>query len=60
MKAAFCLLPLALLAACDSSPTIEAKNASVADVAEKVRDAGGAATNICAPASGCRRQRSRN
>ena len=41
MKSALCLLPLALLAACDSSPTIEAKNASVADVAEKVRDAGG-------------------
>jgi len=41
MKAAVCLLPLALLAACDSSPTIEAKNASVAEVAEKVADAGG-------------------
>jgi len=41
MKAAICLLPLALLAACDSSPTVEAKNASVADVAEQVRDAGG-------------------
>jgi len=41
MRAALCLLPLAALAACDSSPTIEAKNASVAEVAEKVRDAGG-------------------
>jgi len=42
MKAMLSLLPLALLAACDSSPTVEAKNASVAEVAEKVRDAGGA------------------
>ena len=39
MKAALCLMPLALLAACDSSPTVEAKNASVAEVAEKVREA---------------------
>ena len=36
MKAAICLLALAL-AACDSSPTVEATNASVAEVAEKVR-----------------------
>ena len=42
MRSAVCLVPLALLAACDSSPTIEAKNASVAEVAGKVRDAGGA------------------
>ena len=35
------LAPLGLLSACDSSPTVEAKNASVAEVAEKVRDAGG-------------------
>lgn len=41
MKAALCILPVAALAACDSSPKIEAKNASVAEVAEKVRDAGG-------------------
>jgi hypothetical protein len=40
MKAMLCLMPLALLAACDSSPTVEAKNASVAEVAEKVREAG--------------------
>jgi hypothetical protein len=40
MKAALSLLPLALLAACDSSPKIEAKNASVAEVAAKVREAG--------------------
>ena len=39
MKAALCLLPLAALTACDSSPTVEAKNASVAEVAEKVREA---------------------
>jgi len=42
MKAALSLLPLTILAACDTSPTIEAKNASVAEVAGKVRDAGGA------------------
>lgn len=41
MKAAFFLAPLALLAACDSNPTIEAKDASVEEVAEKVRNAGG-------------------
>jgi hypothetical protein len=41
MKAALSLLPFAVLAACDSSPTIEAKNASVADVAKQVSDAGG-------------------
>jgi hypothetical protein len=39
MKAMLYLMPLALLAACDSSPTVEAKNASVAEVAEKVRQA---------------------
>jgi len=42
MRAAICLSALALLAACDSSPTIEAKNASVADVAKQVSDARGA------------------
>ena len=40
MKAMLCLMPLTLLAACDSSPTVEAKNASVAEVAETVREAG--------------------
>ena len=42
MKSAFCLMPLAFLAGCDSSPTVEARNASVAEVAQQVRDAGGA------------------
>lgn len=42
MRHAVILLACALpLAACDSSPTVEAKNASVAEVAEKVQDAGG-------------------
>jgi len=40
MKIVLCLLPLAVLAACDSSPKIEAKTASVAEVAAKVRDTG--------------------
>lgn len=34
-------LPLLILAACDHSPTVEAENASVAQVADKVREVGG-------------------
>ena len=41
MKALTIIASLALLVACDSSPTVEAENASVAEVAEKVRAAGG-------------------
>src|ERR1044071_5783843 len=41
MKAAYLLLAFALpLSACNKSPEIHEKNVSVADVAQKVRDAG--------------------
>jgi hypothetical protein len=40
MKAALCLMPLAL-AACNSQPEVSARNATVEEVAEKVRDASG-------------------
>lgn len=49
MKTMLCLMPLALLAGCDSSPTVEARNASVAEVAEKVRAAGGAGDDYMRP-----------
>ena len=39
--AAILLMSVLPLAACNSSPTVEAKNASVAEVAEKVEKAGG-------------------
>jgi len=37
MKATLCLMPLALLAACDSSPDIKMENASVGDVSKEMR-----------------------
>ena len=42
MTKAIILLPLLMLAACNSGPTVTATNASVQEVANKVRDAGGA------------------
>ena len=43
MRAISLLLPLGLaLAACDTGPSVEAENASVAEVADKLRAAGGA------------------
>ena len=35
------VVPLVMLAACDNSPKVKAENASVAEVANKVREAGG-------------------
>ena len=42
MTRAIILLPFVLLAACDSGPSVTATNASIDEVAGKVRDAGGA------------------
>ena len=41
MTKAIILLPLLLLAACDSGPSVTATNASIEEVATKVSDAGG-------------------
>ena len=47
MKSAAILIACALpLAACNKGPQVDAKNASVAEVAEKVRDAGVASDNF--------------
>lgn len=40
MRAAIALIPLALLAACNDGGTVEKKNASTAEVAKSVADAG--------------------
>ena len=40
MRAAIALIPLAFLAACNDGGTVEKKNASTAEVAKSVADAG--------------------
>jgi hypothetical protein len=49
MKALMLVLPLALVAACDNSPKVEAENASIEEVAGKVRAANEGSTMIVRP-----------
>lgn len=46
MKYLAMTLPLMMLAACDSGPTVKAENAKPSEVAEKVRAAGGGSTFV--------------
>ena len=41
MRMLLLAVPLAMVTACDNSPGVEAENASIQEVADKVRDAGG-------------------
>ncbi len=49
MKAYMLVLPLVMLAACDNSPKVEAENASIEEVADKVRAANDGNTMIVRP-----------
>lgn len=49
MKALMLVLPLLMLAACDNSPKVEAENASIEEVAGKVRAANEGSTMIVRP-----------
>ena len=49
MKKYLPLLPLLMLAACDNSPKVEAENASIEEVAGKVREANSGSTMIVRP-----------
>ena len=49
MKKLVLALPLLMAAGCDRTPKVEAENASIQEVAEKVRDANGGDTMIVRP-----------
>lgn len=49
MKALMLVLPLTMVAACDNSPKVEAENASIEEVAGKVREANAGSTMIVRP-----------
>jgi hypothetical protein len=49
MRKILLAIPLAMIAACDRSPRVEAENATIQEVAEKVRDANGGDVLVVRP-----------